>query len=668
MPFTKYANLDFDQIKTSIKDYLRANSDFTDFDFEGSNFSVLIDTLAYNTYITAFNSNLAVNESFIESATLRENVVSLARNIGYVPRSVTASQAKISFAVKFFGDTTTVTLKAGLICVGKTSNTSFIFSIPEDITTESPLDNQSQGSVTGDRTAVFSNIDVFQGSFAKNTFNVDQSLDQRFIIPNSFVDTSTIIVRVKGPSDTSKGDQFNLVDNIVDVKSDSKIFFIQEVKDERYELLFGDGILGQKLETGSQIDVTYIVTNGPESNGINSFNFSGQIRDSLDGIITPTQTINITTEQKSQNGANIESIESVKYFAPRIYSSQYRAVTASDYETLVKSIYPLAESVSVTGGEDLNPPRFGEVIISIKPKDEFFISDFNKLNIVNQLKRYSLAGIKASIIDLEILYIELESFVYYNTSKVTSTDDLRSDILKSLSTFAKSDNLNNFGGRFKYSKLLNKIDSSNSAITSNITRVKIRRNLSAKLNQPTQYELCYGNKFFTGPQGRTIKSTGFKIAGVPDTVFISDVPNVFNQNIAINEARVAGEEVFAKRPATNIKITDGVLQFISIDSSNNIKIINRNAGKVDYVTGEIILFTTNIVSTQLPGGIVEIQAFPESNDVIGLKNVFVELSIDRSQINILKDTISSGEQISGVGFPVTSSYSNGTLIRQIKPQ
>jgi len=636
MPFTKYANLDFDQIKEQIKDYLRANSDFTDFDFEGSNFSVLIDALAYNTYITAFNANMVVNESFIESASLRENVVSLARNIGYIPRSRTSAKSTITFSVRFNGESPTLTLKAGLVCVGSTRNSSFVFSIPEDITTTAPLDNPLDNLV-GDRTATFSNIEVYQGSYATKKFNVDRSLDQRFIIDNSFVDTSTLIVRIKGPTDPTAGKEYVRSDNIISINENSEVYFIQEVKDEKYELLFGDGILGKKLETGSQIVASYIITDGIEGNGVTNFSFSGLLKGSSDETISPLTTISITTNSKAQGGAEIESLQSIKYFAPGTYSSQFRAVTASDYETIVKLIYPDAESVSVVGGEELTPPRFGEVEISIKPKNDYFVSDFNKQLILNRLKNYSLAGIKQTIVDLEILSIELDCFVYYNSSKVTSVEDLKSSVTNTLAEFSQSTDLNNFGGRFKYSKLLNIIDSTSDAITSNITKVKIRRDLKTVLNQPTQYELCFGNKFHVVSSGRNIKSTYFNVSGISGNLYMTDNPNS--------------------------DLLTGIISFIRITTSGTPEVVVQNAGTVNYQTGEIILFTTNITNTEIPSGIVEVQAFPESNDVIGLTNLFVELTIDKSTINMVKDTISSGEQVSGVGFPVTSSYSNGQLTR-----
>jgi len=625
MPFTKFTNLDFDQIRAQIKDYLRANSNFTDFDFEGSNFSVLIDTLAYNTYITAFNSNMIVNESFLDSATLRENVVSLARNIGYVPRSRSAAKASVTIEVETDVDTPTLTLVEGLVCVGSVSNTNYIFSIPESIT-----------ATVKNGKATFSNIDIYQGTFLKNLFTVDGSLDQRFILNNSFIDTSTIIAKVKGAGETGEGRQYSLVDNILNVVSTSETFLIQEVQDEKYELLFGDGYFGKKLDNNSVVTVSYIVTDGTEGNGASSFAFSGRVVDSVNSVVAPTN-VTLTTNNASANGGDIESVDSIKYFAPRLYSSQYRAVTARDYEAIIQSIYPNTESVSVVGGEELDPPQFGNVIISIKPKNGDYVSDFDKHNILTKLKNYALSGINQQIVDLKVLYVEIDSAVYYNNSQVSNVNDLKSDITSTLNTFSTS-TINKFGGRFKYSKLCQTIDNVDNAITSNITRVRIRRNLKALINQSAQYELCFGNKFHKNPSGFNIKSTGFTLASRIGTFYFTDVPN----------------------PTGNM----GIISVVKEDLLTGEKIVEvKSAGTVDYEKGEIIINTLNITSTTAANNIIEIQAFPESNDVIGLKDLYLSFSVADSTINMVKDTISSGEQISGVGYKVTSSYLNGELKR-----
>ena len=637
MPATKFTNLDYDQIKTSIKDYLRANSNFTDFDFDGSNFSVLIDTLAYNTYITAFNSNMVVNESFLDSAILRENVVSLAGNIGYTPRSKTAADAEISFTISNLPEgLSTLTLKPGLVCTASINSEIYNFSITESIST----------TVTN-QVAEFKNINVYQGTFLEKKFIYDGSLDQRFILNNSDIDSSKIVVYVS--KDETLGIEYTLTENIIDVDSTSRIYILREIQDEKYELRFGDGIFGKKLGDGVNFDgnnitVHYMITDGIEGNGAGGkigstgiFTFSGSFTQNVGSNLTVGS---VTTNQSSQNGSDIESIDSIKYYSPLSYSAQNRAVTARDYESIIKKIYPNTESVSIIGGEELEPPEYGTVSISIKPKNGNYISDFSKSRILSQLKKYSISGINQKIIDLKFLYVEIDSSIYYNNSFVSTPDSLRTNILSSLTEYSKSINLNKFGGRFKYSKILQVIDDTDTAITSNISKVIIRRDLQASLNQWAQYELCFGNQFHVNSAGNNIKSTGFYVYGESSKVYITDVPS------------------------SDLKT--GVLAIIKIENGEKI-IVVASAGTVDYIKGEIILSTVNITSTDKPNNVIEIQAFPESNDVIGLKDLYLSFAINKSKINMLRDVISSGDEVSGVEFVkdfYTSSYSNGEIIRQ----
>ena len=647
MPFTKFTNLDFDQIKTSIKDYLRANSDFSDFDFEGSNFSVLIDTLAYNTYITAFNSNMIVNESFLESATMRQNVVSLARNIGYVPRSRTAATAQVSFVitgleVSNINQTPNAILPAGLTCVGNANNTSFVFSTSENWV--API----KGTLETGYTATFNNVLLKQGTLLEKTFTVDNSINQKFILDNDGIDTSTIKVYINDGVE-GLGIEYSLVNNIIDVNSTSQIYLIQEVQDEKYELIFGDGIIGKKLPNGVKINVKYIISDGQDGNGIgnkNSFDFVGKILQNNPESVTNTVPFsftvpNVTTNQASQNGAESESINSIKYFAPKIYSSQFRAVTARDYETIIKRIYPDTESVAVVGGEELDPPEFGTVSISIKPKNGSFVSDFNKNRILSQLKQYSISGITQKLTDLKILYIELDSSVYFDDTKVSTAETLKAKIIDSLNSYANSLDVNKFGGRFKYSKVQQLIDNTHTAITSNITKVRIRRDLKVAFNQFAQYELCYGNQFHVNAAGFNIKSKGFYISGQAKPVYLTDVPNP--------------------------DLKTGGLSLVQLSNVGDIVVVAKSAGTVDYIKGEIILQTLNITSTVDGSNVVEIQAVPESNDVIGLKDLYLSFDIPESTINIVRDVISSGDEITGTAFIkdfYTSSYLNGQLIRQ----
>jgi hypothetical protein len=445
---------------------------------------------------------------------------------------------------------------------------------------------------------------------------------------------------VKGINDSGFGTQYSLVDNILDVNSTSQIYLLQEVQDEKYELLFGDGLIGKKLENNSIITVTYIVTDGQDGNGSSVFSFAGSIRDAKNLPITSNNTVTITTNQSSQNGSEIESINSIKYFAPRIYSSQYRAVTARDYEAIIKKIYPDTESVAIVGGEELDPPEFGSVSISIKPKNGTYVSDFSKSRILSQLKQYSISGINQKIIDLKILYVEIDSAIYYNYLTTSAVESLKTKVINSLTEYSNSLDINKFGGRFKYSRVQQIIDNTDNAITSNITKIRIRRDLKVLTNQFAQYELCFGNKFHINSSGYNIKSTGFKISNEPDSVYLTDVPNLDGKT--------------------------GVISIVKSISDGTTRIIIKSAGTVDYIKGEIKLGTLNITSTSLGNDIIQIQAFPESNDVIGLKDLYLSFSISESTINMVRDVIASGDEISGTVFArdyYTSSYSNGNLTR-----
>ena len=653
MPVTQFTSLDFDQIKAQIKDYLAANSNFTDFDFEGSNFAILIDTLAYNTYINAFNANLVANEAFLDSATLRENVVSLARNIGYVPRSKTAAKASITFSVEIddaAGAVPFVSLKPGLIAVGNANDTTYRFSIPESISAIVENVINADGSVS--RVATFGTqtnpISVFQGSLVESKFLAMTNQDQRFILGNSSIDSSTIVVFVGQQNTTGLGRQFKKIDNILNLNKDSEIFLVQEIQDENFEIIFGDGYFGKALENNDSITARYIVTDGADGNGARTFDFQGTIIDQNGTVKIPKKTVNVTTVQGAVNGSEIENLNSIKYLAPRTYSAQYRAVTPRDYEAIISQIYPQTESVAVVGGEEMDPPQFGTVRISIKPRNGTYVSDFDKQMIKNKLKSYAIAGINSKIVDLKVLYVEIDSTVYYNTAQIDTPSTLQTKITNALTNYSNTVDINKFGGRFKYSKTSQLIDRVHNGITSNITKVKIRRDLKALINQSAQYELCFGNRFHINQQGYNIKSTGFMINGYDRMVYLSDVPNK-DENGNLDGSM------------------KGVMSIVSKDENSNFKIVGKSVGTVDYKKGEVILNTITITSTVAANNIIEIQAFPDSNDVIGLKDLYLSFDVSKSRINMVKDVIASGEDVSGVVFSrdyYTSSYSNGKLERE----
>jgi hypothetical protein len=462
------------------------------------------------------------------------------------------------------------------------------------------------------------------------------------------MDYSTLVVRVKDQNEQGIGKVWNRVDNIVKVTRDSEVYFISEVEKEYYELIFGDGIFGKKLTQGQEPVATYIVTDGADGNGPSRFSYTGSMVDEFGKLVVPTNSMKITTIESARYGGGIESVDSIRYYAPKLYAAQYRSVTARDYEGIIKEIYPNTESVAVVGGEELDPPQFGNVLISIKPINGTEVSDFDKKKIQEGLKQYTIAGINQQLIDLKVLFVELESFVYFDVTKVSTAASLQTEVLSSLTAYARSTDLNKFGGRFKYSKVQKVIDDTSIAVTSNITRVIIRRNLSAAIGQFAQYELCFGNAFHIKSSGGNIKTTGFRIAGLSDIVYLTDIPNK-DENGNLDDSGFG-------------KIS--IITAIADDSGGfRYTVVVDNAGTVDYTKGEILLNTVQIFSTVQPNRIIEVQAYPLSNDVIGLKDLYVSLAVPDSKINMVKDTITSGEQISGVGFRVTSSYGNGQLTR-----
>ena len=633
MALVNFANLDFDQIKTSIKDYLRSNSNFTDYDFEGSNLSTIVDILAYNTYITSYNANMVANEVFIDSATLRENVISLARNIGYVPRSRRSARAKVSFFVdttNFTNVPTQLTLKSGVVCTTRSFGTeSYSFIIPSDITV--PVTNNI---------AEFNDVEVYEGTQIVQNFTVNSfDLNQRFILDNAGIDTRTIKVSVKPSEASSVTRTYNLANSLFDINSESAVFFIQEIEDERYELIFGDGIFGRALEEPNYVTVRYIVSNGSDANGLSSFVFNGTLVDQSQRLITSGISL-LTTLEASQLGDSIETVESIKKYATRIYASRNRAVTAADYEALIPSIYPEAESVSAYGGEELSPPQFGKVFISVKPYNDRYLSNLIKDNIKRELRQYSVAGIIPEIVDLKYLYVEASSNVYYNPNLAPSANAVKTVVSTNVGEYADSTELNKFGARFKYSKFLNIIDESHPAITSNITNIVIRRDLRASLNTFAEYEICFGNRFhIKNVNGYNIKSSAFNVSGIGSPVYFMDIPN-------------SNQET-------------GTINIFRLNSPSQPQIVKRNVGTIDYVKGEIKLYPINITSTALNKGapIIEISTSPYSNDVIGLQDLYLQLDINNTFINMVSDTISSGADISGTNYTVTSSYSNGIYVR-----
>jgi len=633
MPLVNFSSLDFDQIKTSIKDYLKANSNFTDYDFEGSNLSSIIDVLAYNTYLTSYNTNMVANEVFIDSATLRQNVVSLARNIGYFPRSRKASKANITFSVDARNtNTTSITLNSG-ICVTSSvrfSSQNFTFIVPSSITVP----------VGSDGFAKFENIDIYEGTYINQAFTVSSRLpNQKFILSNAGIDTDLMSVIVRESETSTIQQKYTLADSLFEVDDTSPVYFLKETDGERYEVLFGDGVFGKKLEEPNYISISYSVCAGSSADGIDRCRFSGTLADNNGNVVINGISL-ITVNTPSYGGKDIESTESVKKYSTQIYASQNRAVTTADYEALVPKLYTETESVSAFGGEVLTPPAYGKVFISVKPNNGVYLSTNIKENLIGDLKKYSVVGILPEIVDLKYLYVETDVKAYYNTEVAPSADFVRTLIIQNIDRYSNSGGLNRFGARFKYSKFQKIVDDSNISITSNITTVTMRRDLEPVLNSFAEYEICYGNRFHIKSElGYNIKSSGFKVGGISDIVYLSDRPN------------------------TDLKT--GSIFLFKLNSPTEPVILKQSIGTIDYVKGEIKLNPINIISTVVNRTIplIEISISPYSNDVIGYQDLYLQLDSSNSIVSTISDNISSGNDISGTNYIVSSSYTNGSLIR-----
>jgi hypothetical protein len=645
MPLVNFTNLDFEEVKSTLTEYLKSNSNFTDYDFEGSNLSSILDVLAYNTYITSYNANMVANEVFIDTATLRENVIALARNIGYTPKSRKAATSSITF----FVDTTNITpvpasltLRKGTVVAsqGVFGTGSGSFCILDDITV--PVVN---------KIASFNNIPIYEGAVVEKNFTYsDRNPQQKFILPNIGIDTELIRVSVRNNSSATATVKYSLQDNLFYIGSESKVYFLQEVADERYELFFGDGSFGKKLEDQNYITVTYLTSNGDAGNGFSQFSFNGRITYTRDGNeYTVTSGISLVTpEFSSRGGSAIEGVESVRKYAPKIYATQNRAVTADDYETLIPArIYPDTESISVFGGEELNPPQYGKVFISIKPKFGDFLPNLIKENIKLKLKKYAVAGVVPEILDLKYLYIEISSKVYYNTNLAPSPANVSSIVSNNASKYANSTELNKYGARFKYSKFLKIIDDSHPSVTSNITIMKMRRDLRVVPSTLAEYQIGFGNQFhIANSSGYNIKSSAFRIFGVTENLYLGDIPN--------SEG------------------TTGSLFFFSLPNvgSQNPSIVRSNVGTIDYINGIITINAVNITAGMEKDGqqIIEIQATPLSNDVVGLQDLYLQLDTSNSTFEMVSDEIASGLDPSASSYIVSSSYAEGNLVRVGGPE
>ena len=609
------SDFDFDNIKANLKTFLRSQSEFQDYDFEGSGFSILLDTLAYNTHYLGFNANMLANEMYLDSADIRKNIVSLAKMLGYTPSSVRAPEASIDILV---GDGTgsSITMTKGTAFTTTVDGTTFQFINNADIVT-TPVNGVYR----------FSDVKIYEGTLVTFRYTVDTTdTDQKFIIPSSLADTSTLVVKVQTSSNDTTTNTYTLATGLATVQSTSKVYFLQEIEDGKFEIYFGDGVIGSALTNGNIIILEYIVTNVEAANGASTFTAST--------TISGFSNLTITTNSNAQGGTTAESKESVRFNAPLQYSAQNRAVTTSDYESLVQSLYPNALSVSAWGGEDDETPIYGTVVIAIKAASGSTLTNATKQSIVTQLKKYNVASVRPVIVDPETTFILITSNVKYDEKLTTKTaTTLKSDITSVLSNF-NDNTLQKFDGVFRYSKVTSLIDDTDTSIISNITTIKIRKEFTPTLNSSTRYDIYFRNSLYNpvsgynSVNGGILESTGFKISGDTTNVFFLDDDGAGN----IRRFRLVGSvRTYA----------------------------NNTQGTINYTTGQITLTSLSVSSIQNIRGsastVIELTVTPKSNDIVPVRDQILEIDTANSIITVDVDTFVGGSADAGIGYTTSSS-------------
>ena len=600
MPYTQLNNLDFANVKTALKEYMRAQTDFTDYDFEGSAITQILDVLAYNTYYTAFNTNMVVNELFLDSATLRDNVVSLAKQLGYTPKSVTAPKASVSMALTFTGTAPAeIAIKGGSGFVTNYDGSLYRYVLKEDM--KVPVANN---------VATFVDIPIYEGSQIVTNTIVNTSLkEQRFIIDNSGADMDTLNVRVFQASNSSVFKDYKKANNILDIGASDEVYFISEIEDEKYEIFFGDGVLGKKLENNNVVRMSYIVTNGSITNGANTFTFNGLMEDENGTTVTlPFSISSISTTSIASGGSDIETIDKIKYNAPKFYNSQNRAVTGNDYKAIVRNLYPATSDVIVFGGEDQVPPAYGKVFLSVKPTEATTLSSFTKNELTQELKKYTVASIRPEFVDPSILYLELTSNIYYTGTK---TQLLPTEIATKASTaiveYLKTSQTEKFNGKFRYSKFIGVIDNSDISINSNDTTVMMRKDFIAQINQSSYYEICYQNPFLKDCDNPVVSSTGFTVFEFPTiTSYLED--------------------------------RNGKIVLYRLDPVSGDKILlDDSVGTINYEKGEIEMTNFTILKGTFSDNRIELRVKPANKDIEVKREMYLDVDVSKSKFVAYKE-------------------------------
>ena len=599
MPYTQLNNLDFADIKLALKQYMREQTDFTDYDFEGSAISQILDVLAYNTYYTAFNTNMVVNEMFLDSATLRDNVVSLAKQLGYTPKSITSPKASVSMALTFSGTAPAeVSIKKGSGFVTNFDGSLYRYILKENMRVS-----------VANSVATFTDIPIYEGSQINTSTLVNSTGSQRFIIDNSGVDINTLSVKILQSPNSSIFTEYKQANNILDVGATDNVYFISEIDDEKYEIFFGDGILGKKLEPNNVVSMSYIITNGPKTNGAKTFTFNGLMEDENGTSITlPFSVSSINTTSIASGGADIETIDKIKYNAPKFYGSQNRAVTGNDYKAIVRNLYPAISDVIVFGGEDQVPPAYGKVFLSVKPTEAASLSSFTKNELTTELKKYTVASIRPVFVDPSILYLELTSNIYYTGTK---TQLLPAEIATKASTaiveYLKTSQTEKFNGKFRYSKFIGVIDNSDLSINSNDTSVMMRKDFIAQINASSYYEICYQNAFYVDCNNPVVSSTGFTVFEFPTyTSYLED--------------------------------RNGKIVLYRLDPVSGDKILlDDSVGTINYEKGEIEMTNFTILKGTFSDNRIELRVKPANKDIEVKREMYLDVDVSKSKFVAYKE-------------------------------
>ena len=598
MPYTQVSNLDFEQIKVSLKEYMRSQSDFTDYDFEGSALATILDTLAYNTYYTAFNTNMVVNEMFIDSATLRDNVVAIAKQLGYRPKSATSPTAYVSFNINYTNATTDteLILQAGTGFVSSYDNNIYSYITTNDVT----------GQVANN-VATFTDVPIREGTLLTNTFTVNSAIkSQRFILDNQDIDTNTIRVQVY-PGGGSFNEEYKVADNILGVDGNSKVFFVDEIEDQRYEILLGDGVLGKEVENNSRVEVSYVTTSGAESNGVKTFVFTGVVQNP-NGVSPNAFTTTITSSSASSGGEAVESTSKIKYTAPKAYGTQDRAVTAQDYEAIVRKVYPATSDIIIFGGEDQDPPQYGKVFIVLKPNDASYLTSLTKSQIISDLKKYVVASVEPEIIDPSILYVEMTSKIFYNSGVTDQRPaQVRDKVISSVQSYIDTSDTEQFNGKFRYSKFVGVIDDADKSINSNLTSLTMRKDFYPSLNSTFYYEVCFQNSFDEDCDDPVLSSTAFRVTEYPNfDVYVEDRSGKI---VLYRLDTVTGEKV----------------------------VLDNDIGDIDYVRGELKMYNLTIIKGSFFDNRISVRVKPLSNDIKAMREVYLDVDVANSSFIAYKE-------------------------------